>query len=66
MVNDIYNSGNVQSTPAKMFKNIKKTILKFIITMIHTNEDANMIMNSVLPALGNLIESYRLAHIENR
>ncbi len=66
LVNEIYNGGNVQSTPAKMFKNIKKTILKFIITMVHANEDAGMIMNSILPALGNLIESYRLAHVENR
>jgi len=66
LVNDIYNSGNMQSTPAKMFKSIKKTILKFIITMIHTNEDANMIINNILPSLGNLIESYRVAHVENR
>jgi len=66
LVNDIYNNGNMQSTPAKLFKNIKKTILKFIITMIHTNEDVNMIMNNILPSLGNLIESYRLSHIENR
>jgi len=66
LVNDIYNSGNVYSTPAKMFKSIKKTILKLIITIIHTNEDPAMIMNNILPALGSLIESYRLAHVENR
>lgn len=66
LVNDIYNSGNMNSTPAKLFKSIKKTILKFIITMIHTNEDPAMIMNEILPSLGTLIESYRLSHLENR
>ena len=66
LVNDIYNSGNMHSTPAKYFKSIKKTILKFLITMIHNNEDTNIITNNILPSLGTLIESYRVSHIENR
>ena len=66
MINDAYNQNQMHHGSIKVFKGIKKTILKFITSMINNNDDPNIIMTGILPALSNLIEAFRYAHYENR
>ncbi len=66
IINDSLNANQNYVPALKQFKSIKKTILKFIQTVISTNDNAETIMNSILPALSNLIEAYRYSHVDNR
>jgi exportin-1 len=51
---------------AKVYKSIKKSILKFIKAIIENNDNPEIIMNGILPPLSKLIETYRFSHVENR
>lgn len=66
IVNDAYNQNQMYHASIKTFKNVKKTILKFIQSMILNNDNQEIIMNGILPSLSNLIETYRYSHVENR
>lgn len=65
LVNNLYNQGQF-SNSLNIFKSIKKTILKFLTTMILNNDNSEIIMNQILPMLSNLIETYRTSHVDNR
>jgi exportin-1 len=65
LINEGTKQGQLPHT-MKVFKSIKKTILKFIQTMIENNEDNNIIMTGILPPLSNLIDAYRMASFDNR
>jgi exportin-1 len=66
IINDAYNQNQVYLPGIKLFKSFKRTILKFLQTMIQNNDSPEIIMNSILPGLSSLIETYRYSHIENR
>ena len=50
----------------KIIKITKKTILKFLQTLVKYNEDKDIILNYILPPLSGLIDQYRTSHFENR
>jgi exportin-1 len=66
IINDALNANQNYIPAMKQFKSIKKTILKFIQTVINTNDSVETIMSSILPALSNLIEAYRYSNVDNR
>lgn len=66
IVNDSYNSGQIYYPSIKSFKSVKRSILKLLATVINNCESPEIIMNDILPALSNVIEQYRSAHVENR
>ena len=66
IINDAMNQNQRHMISVKTFQSLKKTILKLIQSFISNNEDRNLIMNSILPNLSNLIEIYRYSHYDNR
>jgi len=66
MINEAYNQNQMYHSSIKVFKSIKRTILKYLQSLILNNDSQEIIMNSILPPLSNLIESYRYSHVENR
>jgi exportin-1 len=64
--NEAYNTGKLYNPPIHIFKTIKKSILRFLITLINTNDSIEIIMNNILPSLSALIDQYRISHVENR
>jgi exportin-1 len=67
LINDAYNSGNINLiNSSKSYKMIKRTILKFIQSLINNCDDTNIVLNQILPPLSALIDAYRFSHFENR
>jgi exportin-1 len=64
-INEAYNKQQY-THEFKLLKSIKKTILRYLTTMINNIDSQEIIMNYILPQLSNLIESYRYSHIDNR
>jgi exportin-1 len=64
--NEALNTGNLYNPPVQIFKSIKKSILRFLITLINTNDSIDIIMTNILPSLASLIDQYRISHIDNR
>lgn len=50
----------------KSTKSIKKSILKYLVTLISNTYDKEILMLKLLPLLAPLIDQYRHSHIENR
>ena len=66
MINQAYQSNNQFNPTVKIIKITKKTILKFLQTLVKYNEDKDIILNYILPPLSGLIDQYRTSHFENR
>ncbi len=65
-VNNAYNTKTENLPVIKLFKVIKKTILKYLQSLVKSIDDKDIILNQILPQLAVLIEQYRYSHIENR
>jgi len=65
-VNNAYNNKSENLPVIKLFRVIKKTILKYLQSLVKSIDDKDIILNQILPQLAILIEQYRFAHIENR
>lgn len=67
LLNDFYNQANLSlASIAGLLKSIKKTILKFLTTLISSNESPEMVHNTILPPLSVLIDQYKSSHPDNR
>lgn len=62
--NAIYN--NEMNGSTNSLKNIRKTILKYITSVIVNTENPQLLINNLLPLLTPLIEQYNKSHLENR
>jgi len=66
MVNQAYQTNNQFNSTVKVIKITKRTILKFLQTLVKYNEDREGILKFILPPLSGLIDQYRTSHFENR
>jgi exportin-1 len=66
MVNQAYQTNNQFNSTVKVIKITKRTILKFLQTLVKYNEDKEGILKFILPPLSGLIDQYRTSHFENR
>ena len=65
-INDSFNRGEMININTKPLQRFNRTLLKFFCVLISNTLDQNIIINHILPSLGQLIEVYSLSHQDNR
>ena len=67
-INALYfsNRQNSEMSIIKLMKSLKKTILKYLITLVENIKDGNLLLNNLLPYFYTLIDQYKESHLDNR
>ena len=65
LVNDSFNKGETVNVFTKSYQSFNRTLLKFFITLVACT-DTQVVLNQILPGLGQLIETYDSSHQNNR
>lgn len=64
--NQIINNQVKLNINSNTLKNIRRSLLRYLSTLVSSTDDTNILLTQLLPKLAPLIEQYRVSHIDNR